>query len=238
MIAILTLLVVVTCSLLITRVVTTALVLTGLSHETARFQARSAFFGVGYTTSEAENIVNHPVRRRIIMLAMLWGNIGIATVLATSIMSFISASRAEHWWKHGLLLATGFLLLWWLASSRRVEQWMTRAISRGLRRWTRLDVKDYVALLQLQNGYAVSEMKVEAGDWLSGKTLQEVALTSEGVLVLGIQRPGGEFIGAPRGDSRIQTDDLLILYGPISRLEELDQRRAATVLNPSALPRS
>lgn len=226
MIAILTLLVVVTCSMLITRVVTTALVLTGLSHESARFQARSAFSGVGFTKSESEAIVSHPVRRRIIMLAMLWGNIGIASVLATAIMSFMSAARAEHWWKHGVLLAAGLVLLWWLASSRRVERWLTRAISNGLRRWTRLDVKDYVALLQLQNGYAVSEMKVEPSDWLAGQDLQGAALTREGVLVLGIQKPDGSFIGAPRGDNRIEVDDILVLYAPIRRLQELDQRRA------------
>ncbi|MBU1910403.1 MAG: potassium transporter TrkA, partial [Verrucomicrobia bacterium] len=139
MISILTLLVVVMFSLLITRVVTRALVLTGLSSEAARFQARSAFSGVGFTTSESEAIVNHPVRRRIILLAMLWGNIGIATVVATAIMSYISASHADHWWLHVILLLSGLALLWYLASSRRVERWMNRAISAGLRRWTQLD---------------------------------------------------------------------------------------------------
>ncbi|MBP7829612.1 MAG: TrkA C-terminal domain-containing protein [Kiritimatiellae bacterium] len=89
-----------------------------------------------------------------------------------------------------------------------------------------LDVKDYVALLQLQNGYAVSEMKVEPSDWLAGQDLQGAALTREGVLVLGIQKPDGSFIGAPRGDNRIEVDDILVLYAPIRRLQELDQRRA------------
>ncbi len=54
-------------SLLITRLATTALTLTGLSCEMARFQARSAFTGTGFTTSESEAIVNHPVRRRILI---------------------------------------------------------------------------------------------------------------------------------------------------------------------------
>lgn len=38
-------------SLLITRIATVALQLTGVSKANARFQARSAFTGVGYTTS-------------------------------------------------------------------------------------------------------------------------------------------------------------------------------------------
>jgi hypothetical protein len=49
------------------RVATSALVMTGMARESARFQARSAFLGVGFTTGEAESVVDHPVRRRIAM---------------------------------------------------------------------------------------------------------------------------------------------------------------------------
>src|SRR5437764_3855568 len=75
-------------SLLVARVGTVALTLTGMSRETARFQARSAFFGVGFTTGEAEAVVNHPVRRRIIMTLILLGNAGIVTVLGTLLITF------------------------------------------------------------------------------------------------------------------------------------------------------
>ncbi|TWT47604.1 hypothetical protein [Botrimarina hoheduenensis] len=75
MIGVLSLLVALTLSLLITRVAAMALMFTGLSREAAKFQARSAFTGVGYTTQESERTVNHPVRRRIIMALMLMGNI-------------------------------------------------------------------------------------------------------------------------------------------------------------------
>lgn len=90
MIAIFSLLVVLILSLLITRIATVALTLTGLSRESARFQARSAFTGVGFATHEAENVVNHPVRRRILMLLMLLGNAGIVTVIASMILAFVN----------------------------------------------------------------------------------------------------------------------------------------------------
>jgi len=67
MIAIVSLLCVLSLSLFVTRVATVALAHTGLSREAARFQARSAFTGVGFTTSESENVINHPVRRRVVM---------------------------------------------------------------------------------------------------------------------------------------------------------------------------
>lgn len=69
-------LVLLTLSLVITRLATVALVMTGLSKEAARFQARSAFTGTGFTTSEAETVVGHPVRRKIIMLLMILRSTG------------------------------------------------------------------------------------------------------------------------------------------------------------------
>ncbi len=74
--ALVSLLVTIGLSLLVTRVASIALAMTGLSHDLAKFQARSAFTGVGFTTSEAEKVVAHPVRRRILMLLMLLGNAG------------------------------------------------------------------------------------------------------------------------------------------------------------------
>ena len=226
MIAILSLLIVLTLSTLITRIAAMALMLTGMSRESARFQARSAFTGSGFTTGEAESVVNHPVRRRIIMMLMLMGNIGIATVVATAVLSLINTARAEHWWWYILILLSGAAALIILSASRRVEYNLNRLIALGLKRWTRLDVTDYVAVLQLQSGYAVTEMKIEQDDWLSGKSLLEAALPREGVLVLGIQRSDGNFIGTPRAHDLVLTGDTLILYGLSSRIAELDQRRA------------
>ena len=61
---ILSLLLILAISLVTTRVAALVLERTGLSREIARFQARSAFTGVGFTTAEAESVVGHPVRRR------------------------------------------------------------------------------------------------------------------------------------------------------------------------------
>ena len=57
MIAIASLLLVLLLSLIILRVASEALILTGLSREAARFQARSAWTGTGFTTAESELVV-------------------------------------------------------------------------------------------------------------------------------------------------------------------------------------
>jgi K+/H+ antiporter YhaU regulatory subunit KhtT len=222
------LLVVVTMSLLVTRIASVALVLTGMSMESARFQARSALAGVGYTTSEAELVVNHPVRRRIIMLLMLIGNIGVPTVVATLVVSLLTATQTENWWVPLLLLILGLGTLLYLAKSKWLEVHLNRVLARILKRWTDLEVRDYISLLQLQNGYAVSEMLVEPGDWIENRSLADAALSHEGILVLGIQRKDGAFVGAPRALDTVQAGDVLVLYGEGRRLEELDARTSGT----------
>lgn len=225
MAAIVSLLIVLTLSLLVTRIAAMALMLTGMSNESARFQARSAFTGVGYTTREAEDIVAHPVRRRIVMLLMLLGNLGVATVVATLMLSMMQTAESENWWVKLLAMAGGLLLLWLAASNRYLERHLNRLISWILRRWAHLQVRDYVAILQLEGGYAVSELLVEPNDWLANKDLIELKLPHEGVLVLGIQRTEGVFLGTPTGEMEIHPGDTLIVYGPVDRIEELDQRR-------------
>ncbi|MBL7026171.1 MAG: potassium transporter TrkA, partial [Candidatus Marinimicrobia bacterium] len=57
MIAIFSFLIILTLSLIVTRIAAIALSVTGVSSETAQFQARSAFTGVGFTTTESESIL-------------------------------------------------------------------------------------------------------------------------------------------------------------------------------------
>ena len=226
MVSVFSLLIVAALSMVVMRIAAMGLMLTGLSRESARFQARSAFTGTGFTTVEAESVLNHPVRRRIIMLLMLVGNVGIATVMATIVLSVLDAGKGGNLLFSALWLTGGLVLLTALSMSRRLEVWMNRFFARNLKRWAHLDVTDYVAVLQLHKGYAVSEMKVEKGDWLVGKSLAEAALPKEGVLVLGISRSGGVYIGAPGGIDRIAAGDTLILYSVLTRVQELDSRRA------------
>lgn len=225
MVAVATLVVIVLVSLLITRVATVALTLTGLSRESARFQARSALSGVGFTTDEAEAAVNHPVRRRIVMWLMLLGSAGTITVLGTLFLSFANADPQQRNLRIVVLLG-GLLVLWLASRSPWVDRWLSAAIARALSRFADLDARDYAALLHLADRYAVMEIGVEPGDWVAGRTLRELRLREEGVMVIGVSRPGGDYVGVPRYDTRIEVGDTLLAYGRSERLCEIDRRPA------------
>lgn len=237
--AIITLLVVLTLSLTITRVAAVALTMTGLSPDVARFQARSAFTGVGFPTNEAEALVRHPVRRQIISILMLVHNVGLATVVATVVIGFLEMNRADNtilgWVQSFAVLGTGLLVLWLVASSSWIDRRMSSVIRWALSRFTELDARDYVALLHLRGEYAVKEMRIGHDHWLLvRKTLQQAELPREGILVLGIERANGSYIGAPNGETQLEGEDRLILYGPTDRITELVHRRADL---PGALAR-
>lgn len=56
MLALISLLVIVTVSIIIVRIGSVALTMTGVSKDLAVFQAQSAFSGVGFTTDESESV--------------------------------------------------------------------------------------------------------------------------------------------------------------------------------------
>lgn len=226
MAALISLLTVISLSLLITRIATVALTLTGLSRESAKFQARSAFTGVGFTTNEAEQVVSHPVRRRILMLLMLLGNVGVITTISSLILTFLNTASKQQWLVRSLTLGIGLAVLWVLATSKWIDRYLSRLINWALQRWTRLNVRDYASLLRLSGDYTVMEMEVQPDDWLADRELGELGLRQEGVVVLGIQRENGRYVGAPKGHTHICPGDVLILYGRLPLLNELDQRGA------------
>ncbi len=225
MAAIISLFLIVTLSILVTRIASLALTHTGLSMQAARFQARSAFTGVGFTTSESEQVINHPLRRRIILSLMLLGNAGIVTSITSLILTFITPGEEGLWNVKILILIGGLAVLWYASVSKWVDKHLSRVINAALNKYTDLDVKDYASILHLAEHYRVSRINVESGDWVTDTPLRELELHNEGILVLGIQRKNGDYLGAPTGDSVIKPEDTLILYGKRSTLEEIDERK-------------
>lgn len=224
MTAVLSLLAVVTLGLVVTRMASSALVLTGLSMDIARFQARSAFTGCGFTTQEAENMVRHPARRRIIMLLMLFGNAGLVTAVSSLLLSFANVSTGVSAWWRAAVIAAGLLGLWLLARSQWLDRHTSRLFKRLLQRWTTLEVRDYVSLLELTGDFSVAEMEIEEGAWLADRQLREMRLPDEGVTVLGIKRPDGDYVGVPSADEQLFAGDVVVLYGQRTAILSIDER--------------
>jgi Trk K+ transport system NAD-binding subunit len=88
-----------------------------------------------------------------------------------------------------------------------------------------LDVRDYAAVLHLSGEYQITDLAINPGDWIANKMIKETKLWEEGIIVLGINRKNGNYLGSPAGETGILPGDVLTVYGKASALKELDERR-------------
>lgn len=224
MLAILSLLLVLSISFLVVRVGAIALTMTGLSEDVARFQALSAFSNAGFTTGESENVVDGPARRRIVAWLIRAGSAGLVTAISTLMLGMIGG-EAPTWGKLALLFA-GIAVIVAVARSDRLDRLSRPLIRRFLAKSALVDVKDYAGLLHLREDWAVAEVAVDEGAWLARGTIAESGLRAEGVLVLGISHADGRYDGAPPPEARPVPGDRLTLYGRRARLSDLSERHA------------
>lgn len=208
---------------LIVRIGAIALMMTGLPRETANFQAISAFFGVGFTTEESELVVTHSVRRKITQHLIVAGNLGITSALATFIVTLLAdgedASISRTW---ALPIGLGgVILLFGILSIRPVRIATEWIIRKSLKSAGVIRPMDYDLLLRVVHGYVLSELAVSDDSPLANKPLTESGLGQLGVLVLGISRHDGSYIGAPAGRDVIEPGDQLIVYGREEDLSRL-----------------
>ena len=216
--------IVITLALGAVRMGTLALQRTGLSRESASFQAQSAFMGVGFTTSESETVVNHPVRRRILRMLM-WGGYSGITVTVSTVVSGVGSSDGHLLRFLGLMLVTAGVLLsvWQITSVRELAD---RLLTVVVARIPHLEVIDFEELLEFDKGYTVAQLHVDRNRWMTGRTLRDLRLADEGVLVLSVTRASGATIGTPEADTTLEVGDRILTYGHQDGLERLRSRRA------------
>ncbi|MEM1045764.1 MAG: hypothetical protein AAGL24_06420 [Pseudomonadota bacterium] len=163
MLAALTLLVILTLSVVIVRIAAVALRLTGLPDDVARFQARSAFTGAGFTTSESEAHVHHPLRRRIVGLLMVVGNIGLVTVSAMVIVSLVESGRAGDAVLTQLAWLAGVIVLVWVGLlNPAADRTLCAAIGLILHRHRSFRALAHDLLLQCPDDHGVFRVRIAA----------------------------------------------------------------------------
>jgi len=191
----------------------TALRLTGLDIHTARFQALSALTGTGFTTREAELIMNHKQRRIIIMTLMVIGPIGFLSILS----SILIVTKEKVVIFQLLSIAVIAFLIMRITKSRRLMVFFHRMIEKQLkkRKYPRRVVLEEV--LQLNENYGVCEIKIDEYSPVLNKSLVESDFKEKDCLVLAIERQGN-LIPVPKADDIVKKDDILVVFGPIKNI--------------------
>lgn len=208
-------------SFLIVRAASIALMMTGLDEKKAKFQALSAFSGTGFTTKEAEQIVNNPKRRQIVTWLMILGNAGIVTVIVTATSS-IATSRGYNIPLSALILVIGVYAIYKIASHRGfIRRWESIVEDRLVKSpvFEEAGTED---LLHFIEGYGLVRVIVRENSFLIGSSIAECKLSEKKALVLGIER-GKVWLPIPKADEKIKENDRLIIYGPLKVLKTLSK---------------
>ena len=228
MTSLIALLVITLVSLLVVRVGATALMMTGISWDTASFQSYSAFFGVGFTTREAEMVVNHPVRRRIIRDLILAGNIGLTSVLATLVVSTTQSEIHLHPLVVIAILIACTAVVVYLFRLGWLQKALDHVIRRTLEKAGLVRVLDYELLLRIQSGYCVSEIEIMPDTPVVNRTLRDSRPWDHSVIILAIKRNEQTLPGIPGPTEQLLPGDVVTVYGQEQAVKRMLQPAATT----------
>lgn len=211
MIAALSLMLILVISFSLTRIAAVAMRLTGLPEAQARFQALSALTGTGFTTSEAELIVNYPVRRKIVSFLMIIGNLGLVSVLSTLTVSFmrtdadLAAICTQVVWIFG-----GIIVLYIIMTNKTADKIISALISRFLKRYTFLGKRRYTRLLQVADGLSIAEHHLANGEQ---HTINETLEKFPSLQLISIRKRDGQSLSCLDEDYMLDVGDAMIILG-------------------------
>jgi hypothetical protein len=219
MTAVIVLLVSIAISFVVVRVGAVAFELTGIPWDQAKFQALSSFTNTGFTTREAEEIIRHPVRRRIASILIVLGNAGLVAVVGGFAGSLLNPQPFQSLLNLGLILG-GIGILVWIGHGRWLGRRLRRAAQGWLDRRYRLSAWSPRDLLRLDEGFALTRFVVPDESPALGRKLSELRLKDHVVQVLAVER-GNDFRAVPRGEDRFQSGDRLVVFGRAKAIEHL-----------------
>lgn len=215
--AALTIVILLALSVSMVRVAAVAMRLTGLPENIARFQCVSALTGTGFTTHEAEMIVNYPVRRKIVIALMVLGNLGLVSVASTFIVAFVrTGPDAQHIAVQAVIMLAAVGVTFLVSSNKTLDRGICGLIGHILLRATSLGQTGYHRILQLGEDLSIAEHEYFGA---GSRPLKEVDLHGQTLLAI---RPAGTMKTKPvDAGMMIQPGDTLVLSGSEAAHREL-----------------
>jgi ABC-type multidrug transport system fused ATPase/permease subunit len=204
------LLVTVLVSFIVVRIGGFALQLTGMEPDVARFQALSAFSGTGFTTREAERVVGHRIRRRIVTTLIVLGNAGMVTVIATLVASFTQAGGYAWFFIRLAIIIGGIFGLYQLIIRSHVGQRILDRLQRPIVKRILRTAPVAEEIFHVEKDWAISLILIRGSSNSIGQSVAEI--TAEGdIEILGINR-AGTYLTRPSRQEKIMQGDRLLVY--------------------------
>jgi Trk-type K+ transport system membrane component len=225
---------VVVVSMLVVMIGAIAFELTGLEKSSAQFQALSCFTGTGFTTKESEQITIYPLRRRIAMFLMIFGNMGFVTMIAAfanslnphsfllkfepSYLPYLLPPMLIILFNLAVLGAAGYFIYKTATNAALIKNLRER-IRRYLLKKKYMKPAPFEELFITSTGYGVVRIDITPESPLQNKAISHSPLSDCGVNVLALER-NDEVVPNPPSDTKLDLNDRIVCFG---RMEDMQR---------------
>ena len=186
---------------------------TGMQRAKARFQTLSAITGTGFTTSQAESVVNYPRRRYVISVLIIIGTTGIISLIVGLIL-FVRQTSLAPSLSHVLAIVITLAVIILLARLGVIGK-LTSNIVRFIRGRKLNYYLPTEEIIYETGDYAVKRVPVILKMIETDANLQGTGLVDGGFTILAIERED-KIIPLPPQNERIYLGDHLLCYGKLT----------------------
>jgi hypothetical protein len=201
-----------------------ALEATGMERRKARFQALSALTGTGFTTREADDVVNHPSRRLIAGWLMFLGSVGIILFLLIILAILVIGIKPGTQLSPALIVALAIppfvlIVLYWIGvldkAGTKIVNWMKRSAYFTPELSTR-------EMVHQAGDYSVARLTIGRKAPEVGRKISNTSLAKHKITILAIER-GDKTLPFPEAKETVQAGDHLLCYGETAKISRAIQ---------------
>lgn len=205
--------------LIVVEVFSILLKLTGLHHKKARFQVISLLTSTGFSTKESEQIVQHPTRRKIASMIMIFGYASSVTLVSFVIKILEKDARSISILV--VIFAIMVVVLYLLSKIEiidKIEAYLEDNI-RTNSLWLKFDENEQ-EIISRNKGYGIVEIYLKEGHKIIDKSIEECKLTSIEIQILCIDK-NGELVKFPTKEYVFAVKDRITVYGNLKNINML-----------------
>ncbi len=211
--------------LLVIEVFYTIFRFTGLNKDKARFQTLSLLTTSGFTTTESEDVLNSPKRRRIAMFAMFFGymfSVVIASAIINLSRGFVGNTKITNL-VNTAIIAIAIIVIFYITRSKRVTNGLNKIIKKRIVKY--IAVKQHVNplyVLDTHGKFVICEVTItNVPEDLKGKTLIQAEVRQKyDISVLTIKH-GNEIKTIDANKDILSKGDKIIVFGDMSKIKTL-----------------
>ncbi|KMY53142.1 hypothetical protein AC623_03385 [Bacillus sp. FJAT-27231] len=201
--------------------------LTGLETAVSRYQVISMLTNTGFTTDEAQLIMDHPVRRRLSMFLILFGAFSLAVVIS-SITNILSNDLRL---KELMIINVILLVMLLIGKTPFIRERLKKKLNHEMEKKLEISELPIKDALYLDENDLVTDIVIKEDSKFIDKKASDLVERGEDISILFIKR-GKVNIRNRLDEEKIQEGDQLFIYGNqeaienkfLEKDEELDKK--------------